>query len=122
MDKLKDIEAKAIYRALISNDYPSRISKSFVKKVMNEIKLAGKYSDTFGKSLNTFGKSLIRYASVFTFAVLTLYILNYNDNNIEYSKTDIQITPQSQTENVSNQIDSCVDSKDTSNEEELACK
>ena len=115
MDKLKDIEAKAIYRALISNDYPSRISKSFVKKVMNEIKLAGKYSDTFGKSL-------IRYVSVFTFAVLTLYILNYNDNNVEYSKTDIQITPQSQTENVSNQIDSCVDSKDTSNEEELACK
>ena len=115
MDKLKDIEAKAIYRALISNDYPSRMSKSFVRKVMNEIKSVEKYSDSLVRSL-------IRYASVFAFAVLTLYVLNYNENNVEYSKNNIQITPQSQTENVSNQIDSCVDSKDIPTEEELACK
>ncbi len=36
--------------------------------------------------------------------------------------TDEEIIPQSQTENVSNQIDSCVDNKDISTEEELACK
>ena len=62
-----------------------------------QIKSVEKYSDSFVRSL-------IRYASVFAFAVLTLYVLNYNENNVEYSKNNIQITPQSQTENVSNQI------------------
>lgn len=115
MDKLKDIEIKAIYRALISNNYPSRMSKSFVSNVMKEIKLEKKFSYPFGKMI-------MRYASVFIFAVLTLYILNYQDNKIEYSETDIQITSPSQTENVSNKIDSCMDDEDLSAKKETACK
>ena len=49
MNKLKDIEIKAIYRALISKDYPPKMSKSFVAKVMEEIKLVEKFSYPFGK-------------------------------------------------------------------------
>ena len=44
MDNLKDIEVKAIYRSLIRNDYPSKLRKSFVEKVMNKIKSSEKNS------------------------------------------------------------------------------
>lgn len=119
MDNLKDIEVKAIYRSLIRNDYPPKLGKSFVKKVMNKIKSSE-------KNHYSYGNVLIRYASVFVFAVLTLYVLNYQDNDIEYSKTNIEITPP-KTENVVNQIESCENSKDSHNKdsynkEETNCK
>ena len=115
MDKLKDIEIKAIYQALISKDFPSKMSKSFVAKVMNEINSSEKIT-------HSFGKVAFQYASVFIFAVLTLYVLNYQDNKVEYSKTDIKVTSPIQTENVSNQLDSCLDKEDLSTKEEIACK
>ena len=115
MDKLKDIKVKAIYQALISNDYPSRMSKSFIEKVMHEIRSTEKINFAYRDTL-------IRYASVFAFAVLTLYVLNYKDNNIEYSKSNIEITSPSQTENVVNQTDSCEDNKDLHTKEEKVCK
>ena len=115
MDKLKDIEVKAIYQALISNDFPSKVSRSFVAKVMNKI-------DSIEQFRTPFNKIILRFASVFIFAVLTLYILSYQDNEVEYSKTNIQITSPTQTENVSNQIDSCTENKDSSaDEKEIAC-
>ena len=118
MDKLKDIKVKAIYQALISNDYPSKMSKSFITKVMSKINLLEQSNTPFNK----INKVVLRFASIFIFAVLTLYVLNYQDNKIEYSKTNIQITSPSQAENVSNQIDSCEKNKDSSTvEKEIAC-
>ena len=115
MNKLKDIEIKAIYRALISKDYPPKMSKSFVAKVMEEIKFVEKFSYPFGKVA-------LRFASIFVFAVLTLYVFNYQDNNIEYTKSDFQVTSPTQTENVSNDLNSCVDKKDLSSKEEKSCE
>ena len=115
MDKLKDIEVKAIYQALISNDYPSKMSKSFVARVMGKI-------NSMEHPNTRYSKMILRFASVFIFAVLTLYVLNYQDNGIEYSKTDIQITSPPQTENVSNQIDPCTENKNSSAaEQETTC-
>ena len=115
MDKLKDIEVKAIYQALISNDYPSKMSKSFVARIMSKI-------NSLEQSNTPFNKMVLRFASIFIFAVLTLYVLSYQDNKIEYSKTNIQITSPSQAENVSNQIDSWEENKDSSTvEKEIAC-
>ena len=114
MDNLKDIEVKAIYRSLIRNDYPSKLRKSFVEKVMNKIKSSE-------KNHYSHGNILLRYASVFVFAVLTLYVLNYQNNDIEYSKTNIEITSP-KIENVVNQTDSCDNNKDSHNKEEKACK
>tara|TARA_B100000614_G_scaffold257268_1_gene277208 strand:+ start:641 stop:985 length:345 start_codon:yes stop_codon:yes gene_type:complete len=114
MDNLKDIEVKAIYRSLIRNDYPSKLRKSFVEKVMNKIKSSE-------ENHYSHGNILLRYASVFVFAVLTLYVLNYQNNDIEYSKTNIEITSP-KIENVVNQTDSCENNKDSHNKEEKACK
>ena len=91
------------------------MSKSFVAKVMNEINSSDKIS-------HHFGKIILQYASVFIFAVLTLYVLNYQDNKVEYSKTDVKVLSPIQTENVSNQLDSCLDKEDLSAKEEIACK
>tara|TARA_A100001035_G_C27553732_1_gene395351 strand:- start:242 stop:601 length:360 start_codon:yes stop_codon:yes gene_type:complete len=110
--KLKNYENLGLIISFIKNEYPKKISKNFSSKVMSNIHPA--LDKTFGFS---YFNSLVKIASVFIFAVVTVYVLQFNDNQIDYSGTAINNEYTHPTKTVINKNDDCKDSVDSSVDE-----
>ncbi len=114
MDKER-VKSFAIYEALIKKEFPGILRKKFTENVMQEIKKLDQQGPLFGRVL-------LQYASIFVFAVITLYVLNYPDNKIEYTRTNIDTNILPATENVSNVIDECITNEDPEKKVNESCK
>ena len=78
--KVKYYENLGFIISFIKNEYPAKISKNFSDKVMNIIESNSEKNATFF-SLN----AIARVASVFVFAIITIYVLQFGENQIEIS-------------------------------------
>jgi len=115
MDKQKEVKSFAIYEALIKKEFPGILHKNFSEKVMHEVR-------KINESSFVFSRAVMQYASVFVFAALTLYVLNYPDNNVQYTKTHINTDITPTTENVKNIIDECIENKASRKKINESCK
>ena len=108
--KLRYYEKIGMLIAIIKNDYPSKISKDFSSKIMSSI---SSENNLLMSNLKFFKfSSLAKVASVFLFALTTVYILQFNDNKITYTGTLIDKEYSHPTRNVTNQYQDC-DNRDT---------
>ena len=76
--KIKYYENLGSIISFIKNEYPAKISKNFSDKIMNTIESNSEKYTTFF-SLN----AITKVASVFVFAIITVYVLQFNENQIE---------------------------------------
>ena len=104
--------------SFIKNEYPIKVSKNFSTKVMNDItSYSQKHPSFFSLS------SIAKVASVFVFAVITIYTLQYNDNQIEYTGKSFDNEYPYPTKNVINESNNCADDGQlSSNEVDKKCK
>ena len=104
--KIKYYENLGSIISFIKNEYPSKISKNFSDKVMITLESnSKKYPVLF--SFNAIAK----VASVFVFAVITVYVLQYSENQIEYSGKSIDSQYSHPTKNVKNESDNCINER-----------
>ena len=95
--KVKYYENLGFIISFIKNEYPAKISKNFSDKVMHTIESnSEKYTTLF--SFNTIAK----VASVFVFAIITVYVLQFGENQIEYTGKSIENEYSHPTKNVKN--------------------
>ena len=117
--KLRYYEKIGMLIAIIKNDYPSKISKDFSSKIMSSI---SSENNLLMSNLKFFKfSSLAKVASVFLFALTTVYILQFNDNKIKYTGTLIDKEYSHPTRNVTNQSQDC-DNRDTMDSAKLKNK
>ena len=83
--KIKYYENLGFIISFIKNEYPAKISKKFSDKVMNTIESNSEKYATF-LSLN----AITKVASVFVFAIITVYVLQFSENRIEYTGKSIE--------------------------------
>ena len=116
--KIKYYENLGSIISFIKNEYPTIISKNFSDKVMNTIESnSEKYSTFF--SLN----AITKVASVFVFAIITVYVLQFSENQIEYTGKSIESEFSHPTKNVKNESDNCINERKLSpGEKDKKCK
>ena len=116
--KVKYYENLGFIISFIKNEYPAKISKNFSDKVMHTIESnSEKYTTLF--SFNTIAK----VASVFVFAIITVYVLQFGGNQIEYTRKSIENEYSHPTKNVKNGSDNCTNEiKLYSGEKDKKCK
>ena len=116
--KIKYYENLGFIISFIKNEYPAKISKNFSDKVMNTIESNSENHATF-LSLNVFTK----VASVFVFAIITVYVLQFSENQIEYTGKSIENEYSHPTKNVKNESDDCINERKlSSGEKDKKCK
>ena len=116
--KVKYYENLGFIISFIKNEYPAKISKNFSDKVMNIIESNSEKNATFF-SLN----AIARVASVFVFAIITIYVLQFGENQIEYTGKSIENEYSHPTKNVKNESDNCINERKlSSGEKDKKCK
>ena len=116
--KIKYYENLGFIISFIKNEYPAKISKNFSDKVMNTIESNSENHATF-LSLNV----ITKVASVFVFAIITVYVLQFSENQIEYTGKSIENEYSHPTKNVKNESDNCTNEhKLSSGEKDKKCK
>ena len=75
--KVKYYENLGFIISFIKNEYPAKISKKFSDKVMNTIESNSEKYSTFFR-LN----AITKVDSVFVFSIITVYDLQFSDNQI----------------------------------------
>ena len=116
--KIKYYENLGFIISFIKNEYPAKISKNFSDKIMNTIESNSEKNATFF-SLN----AIARVASVFVFAIITIYVLQFGENQIEYTGKPIENEYSHPTKNVKNESDNCInENKLSSDEKDKKCK
>ena len=107
--KLKYYENLGLIVSILKNEYPKKISKAFSDKIMNNI-----YSNSnYPYKLFRFN-SLVKVASVFIFAVITVYVLQFSDNQINYTGTTVNKEFSHPIKNVINKTDDCKENNNSS--------
>ena len=116
--KIKYYENLGFIISFIKNEYPAKISKKFSDKVMNTIESNSEKYATF-LSLN----AITKVASVFVFAIITVYVLQFSENRIEYTGKSIESEYSHPTKNVKNESDDCINERKLSpGEKDTKCK
>ena len=104
--KIKYYENLGFIISFIKNEYPAKISKKFSDKVMNTIESNSEKYSAF-LSLN----AITKVASVFVFAIITVYVLQFNENQIEYTGKSILNEYSHPSKNVKNESDNCINER-----------
>ena len=116
--KIKYYENLGSIISFIKNEYPAKIAKNFSDKVMNTIESNSENYATF-LSLNV----ITKVASVFVFAIITVYVLQFSENQIEYTGKSIKNEYSHPTKNVKNESDNCINERKLSSaEKDKKCK
>ena len=116
--KIKYYENLGFIISFIRNEYPAKISKKFSDKVMNTIESNSEKYATF-LSLN----AITKVASVFVFAIITVYVLQFSENRIEYTGKSIENEYSHPTKNVKNESDDCINERKLSpGDKDKKCK